>query len=143
MYSSHFVVLLPKRPAEDEYGYAFEGFGGDQPLPNLAYLCLSHFKPEDILISSTGSKRYLKPDAFPFTTISKISDDGDNLSMPCRPSTSERWKKGSEPHLIQSSTSLTSTASKAEEQILKGIKKKNQLRSNSCFDRCMKAGLKR
>ncbi|KAJ8947811.1 hypothetical protein NQ317_014975 [Molorchus minor] len=54
MYSSHFVVLLPKRPAEDEYGYAFEGFGGDQPLPNLAYPCLSHFKPEDILISSTA-----------------------------------------------------------------------------------------
>ncbi|KAJ8970329.1 hypothetical protein NQ317_019609, partial [Molorchus minor] len=94
------------------------GFGGDQPLPYLAYLCLSHFKPEDIPISSTGSKRYLKPDAFPFHYhFQKISDDGDNLSMPCRPSTSE-CGKGSEPHLIQSSTSLTSTASKAEEQIL-------------------------
>ncbi|KAJ8976382.1 hypothetical protein NQ317_003237, partial [Molorchus minor] len=77
------------------------GFGGDQPLPNLAYLCLSHFKPEDIPISSTGSKRY--------------------LNMPCRPSTSE-CGKGSEPYLIQSSTSLTSTASKAEEQILNWLK---------------------
>ncbi|KAJ8968434.1 hypothetical protein NQ317_006126, partial [Molorchus minor] len=41
--------------------------------------------------------------------------------MPCRPSTSE-CGKGSEPHLIQSSTSLTSTASKAEEQILNWLK---------------------
>ncbi|KAJ8983867.1 hypothetical protein NQ317_007958, partial [Molorchus minor] len=93
------------------------GFGGDQPLPNLAYLCLSHFKPEDMLISSTGSKRYLKPDAFPFPLpFPKISD-----GMPCRPSTSE-CGKGSEPHLIQSSTSLTSTASKAEEQMLNWLK---------------------
>ncbi|KAJ8985281.1 hypothetical protein NQ317_007068 [Molorchus minor] len=42
-------------------------------------------------------------------------------TMPCRPSTSE-CGKGSEPHLIQSSTSLTSTASKAEEQILNWLK---------------------
>ncbi|KAJ8982415.1 hypothetical protein NQ317_017217 [Molorchus minor] len=41
--------------------------------------------------------------------------------MPCRPSTSE-CGKGSEPHLIQSSTSLTSTASKAEEQIINWLK---------------------
>ncbi|KAJ8983449.1 hypothetical protein NQ317_013324 [Molorchus minor] len=41
--------------------------------------------------------------------------------MPCRPSTSE-CGKGSEPHIIQSSTYLTSTASKAEEQILNWLK---------------------
>ncbi|KAJ8970954.1 hypothetical protein NQ317_000640, partial [Molorchus minor] len=97
---------LPKRPAEDEYGYAFEALAViNRYLPNLAYLCSRHFKPEDILVSSTGSKRYLKPDAFslslPFT---KISDDGDNSSTPSRPSTSE-CRKGSGPHLIQSSTS--------------------------------------
>ncbi|KAJ8979774.1 hypothetical protein NQ317_002894 [Molorchus minor] len=43
------------------------------------------------------------------------------VGMPCRPSTSE-CGKGSEPYLIQSFTSLTSTASKAEEQILNWLK---------------------
>ncbi|KAJ8950841.1 hypothetical protein NQ317_007944 [Molorchus minor] len=67
-FNSEFSSTASQRPAEDEYGYAFEVW-----------------------------------------------------RMPCRPSTSE-CGKGSEPHLIQSSTSLTSTASKAEEQILNWLK---------------------
>ncbi|KAJ8980701.1 hypothetical protein NQ317_007922 [Molorchus minor] len=43
------------------------------------------------------------------------------VGMPCTPSTLE-CGKGSESHLIQSSTSSTSTASKAEEQILNWLK---------------------
>ncbi|KAJ8979696.1 hypothetical protein NQ317_000980 [Molorchus minor] len=78
MYSSHFVVLciIMVRRCQvckilDSFNSEFSstasqktsrrliwlclrGFGGDQPLPNLAYLCLSHFKPEDIPISSTA-----------------------------------------------------------------------------------------
>ncbi|KAJ8972753.1 hypothetical protein NQ317_013808, partial [Molorchus minor] len=70
---------LPKRPAEDEYGYALRGFGA----------CLV-----------------------------------DQVLRECG--------KGSEPHLIQSSTNLTSTASKAEEQILNWLKSLHHRKQKYC-----------
>ncbi|KAJ8973392.1 hypothetical protein NQ317_002760 [Molorchus minor] len=55
-------------------------------------------------------------------------------SMRCRPSTSECGQE-SEPHLIQSSTSLTSTASKAEEQIFNWLKSLHHRKQRILYER--------
>ncbi|KAJ8976614.1 hypothetical protein NQ317_018872 [Molorchus minor] len=53
-FNSEFSSTASQKTSRRRIWLCLRGFGGDQPLPNLAYPCLSHFKPEDILISSTA-----------------------------------------------------------------------------------------